>query len=94
MKPDIRFISFEKLVNCNEFFKHHYNREGGAGQEANKLQRSLPLFIKQIVMVWIFIGTTKMIKFSSRIAIRIEKITDRDNDKDKDMYRDNANDKD
>ena len=39
-KPELRFISFEKLVDCDEFFKHHYNREGGAGQEANKLQQS------------------------------------------------------
>ena len=39
-KPELRFISFEKFVDFDEFFKHHYNREGGAGREANKLQQS------------------------------------------------------
>ena len=37
-KPELRFIIFEKLVDCDEFFEHHYNVEGGARQEANKLQ--------------------------------------------------------
>ena len=33
-------MSIEKLVACDEFFKHHYRREGGVGREAKKLQKS------------------------------------------------------
>ena len=36
---ETRFISFKKLVDCDEFFKYHYYCEGGADRGTNKLQR-------------------------------------------------------